>query len=105
VRAVTDHNIVSDLTRRIRDEEQQELAFEAQRAAYDLITAHRPKLDELANALLERETLDRDEIDTIMAGIPPVNRRRPYAVPAPPQRPHIAAVTPLPHPGGEDDAA
>ncbi len=105
VRAVTDHNVVSDLTRRIRDEEQQELAFEAQRAAYDLITSHRPKLDELAAALLERETLDRDEIDTIMAGIPPVNRRRPYAVPAPPQRPHIAAVTPLPHPGGEDDSA
>jgi cell division protease FtsH len=105
VRAVTDADIVSDLTRRIRDEEQQELAFEAQRAAYDLITGHRPKLEELAGALLERETLDRDEIDTIMAGTPPVQHRRPYAVPSPPERPRIAAVTPLPHPGGEDDAA
>jgi cell division protease FtsH len=104
-RAVTDADIVSDLTRRIRDEEQQELAFEAQRAAYDIINSHRPKLEELANALLERETLDRGELDTIMAGVDPVRRRRPYAVPSPPDRPRIAAVTPLPHPGGDDDSA
>ena len=110
VRAVTDADIVSDLTRRIRDEEQQELAFEAQKAAYDLITLHRDKLEEIARALLERETLDRREIDTIMADTPPVSRRRPpYAVPdapsetpAPPERPRIAAVTPLPQPGGHD---
>jgi cell division protease FtsH len=105
VRAVTDANIVSDLTRRIRDEEQQELAYEAQRAAYELISSHRAKLEEIATALLDRETLDRGEIDVIMAGVPPVVRRRPYAVPAPPERPRIAAVTPLPHPGGEDDSA
>jgi cell division protease FtsH len=126
VRAVTDADIVSDLTRRIRDEEQQELAFEAQRAAYDLITSHRAKLEEIAQALLERETLDRREIDTIMGDTPPVSRRRPYAVPDPSgdapepgpeaprrereperqrERPRIAAVTPLPHPGGNDDSA
>ena len=118
VRAVTDADIVSDLTRRIRDEEQQDLAFEAQRAAYDLITAHRGKLEELAGALLEHETLDRREIEAIMADTPPVSRRRPYAVPdqdgdggpdAPPSgdrdRPRIAAVAPLPQPGGQDDSA
>jgi cell division protease FtsH len=123
VRAVTDADIVSDLTRRIRDEEQQELAFEAQKAAYDLITQYRDKLEEIAQTLLEKETLERDEIDAIMDGTPPVLRRRPpYAVPdapeaagppstspsaadtpAPPERPRIAAVTPLPHPGGSDD--
>jgi cell division protease FtsH len=124
VRAVTDADIVSDLTRRIRDEEQQELAFEAQRAAYDLITTHREKLEEIATALLERETLGRKDIDTIMGDTPPVQRRRPYAVPdptasdasdgaSPPEapakpdreRPRIAAVKPLPHPGGQDDSA
>jgi cell division protease FtsH len=109
VRAVTDADIVSDLTRRIRDEEQQELAFEAQRAAYDLISSHRPKLEELATALLEKETLERGEIDGIMAGVDPVNPRRPRAVPSAPSqhgdRPRIAAVAPLPHPGGEDDSA
>jgi cell division protease FtsH len=104
VRAVTDADLVSDLTRRIRDEEQQELAFEAQRAAYELINGHRPKLEELATALLDRETLDRGEIDTIMAGVEPV-RRRPYAVPPTADRARIAAVTPLPHPGGTDDSA
>jgi cell division protease FtsH len=116
VRAVTDADIVSDLTRRIRDEEQQDLAFEAQRAAYDLITAHREKLEEIAQALLARETLDRKDIEAIMADTPPVSRRRPpYAVPdpagdgsdAPPSgdrdRPRIAAVTPLPQPGGQGD--
>jgi cell division protease FtsH len=122
VRAVTDADIVSDLTRRIRDEEQQELAFEAQRAAYELISTHREKLEEIAQALLDRETLDRREIDAIMVDTPPVSRRRPYAVPDPEgeagsepaprqggdrdrERPRIAAVTPLPHPGGDDDSA
>jgi cell division protease FtsH len=119
VRAVTDADIVSDLTRRIRDEEQQELAFEAQKAAYDLITQYRHKLEEIAQALLERETLERKELDAIMADTPPVIRRRPpYAVPdvpaadgpvdgeRAPERPRIAAVTPLPQPGGgPDDSA
>jgi cell division protease FtsH len=112
VRAVTDADIVSDLTRRIRDEEQQELAFEAQRAAYELITGHRTLLEEFAQALLARETLDRREIDTIMEGTPPVTRPTlrpapPAAVPSPEERPRprIAAVTPLPHPGGDEDSA
>jgi cell division protease FtsH len=104
VRAVTDADIVSDLTRRIRDEEQQELAFEAQREAYDLINSHRPKLEELAQALLDKETLERGEIDTIMAGVEPVRRVRPEPIPAPPTgRPRMAAVTQLPQPGGGSD--
>ena len=104
VRAVTDADIVSDLTRRIRDEEQQELAFEAQRAAYDLIKAHLDKLEELAQALLARETLEREELDAIMAGVPQVARPRPRpGLNGTPQRPRIAAVTPLPKPGGDDD--
>jgi cell division protease FtsH len=74
-RAVTDADIVSDLTRRIRDEEQQQLAFEAQRAAAAIITAHRDKLDEFAAALLEREVLTRPEIDEIMADLPRPERR------------------------------
>ncbi len=74
-RAVTDANVVSDITRRIRDEEQQSLAFEAQRAAQRIIDAHRPKLEEFANALLEREVLDRDAIDVIMRGVPKLERR------------------------------
>jgi cell division protease FtsH len=68
---------LSDLTRRIRDEEQRELAFEAHRGAWDLITTHRELLDRIAAELLENETLERGQIDRIMEGVPRVERRRP----------------------------
>ena len=68
---------LSDLTRRIRDEEQRELAFEAHRGAWDLITTHRELLDRIAAELLENETLERGQIDRIMEGVPRIERRRP----------------------------
>jgi cell division protease FtsH len=74
-RAVTDANVVSDLTRRIRDEEQQELAYEAEHAARRIIAEHRAKLEEIAGLLLEREVLERAEIDDIMRGVPRLERR------------------------------
>jgi cell division protease FtsH len=73
--AIIDREALSDLTRRIRDEEQQELAFEAQRAAWALITHHRDTLERFAQQLLEREVLERPEIDEIMAGVPRIDRR------------------------------
>jgi cell division protease FtsH len=68
---------LSDLTRRIRDEEQRELAFEAHRMAWDLITGHRELLDRIAGELLENETLERAQIDRIMDGVPRLERRKP----------------------------
>ena len=68
---------LSDLTRRIRDEEQRELAFEAHRGAWDLITTHRELLDRIAAELLENETLERAQIDRIMEGVPRIERRKP----------------------------
>jgi cell division protease FtsH len=68
---------LSDLTRRIRDEEQRELAFEAHRGAWDLITTHRELLDRIAAELLANETLERAQIDRIMEGVPRIERRRP----------------------------
>jgi cell division protease FtsH len=73
--AIIDREALSDLTRRIRDEEQQELAFEAQRTAWGLITSHRDTLECFAEQLLEREVLERPEIDEIMAGVPRIDRR------------------------------
>ncbi|MEA2178030.1 MAG: cell division protease FtsH [Solirubrobacteraceae bacterium] len=64
-RAVLDVDAVSDITRRIRDEEQRELAYEGHSLAQSLIAAHRHKLDELATALLDRESLDRRDLDRI----------------------------------------
>ena len=57
---------LSDMTRRIRDQEENELADEAQRMARDLLMRHRDKLDQLAESLLANEVLERAEIDRIM---------------------------------------
>jgi cell division protease FtsH len=59
---------LSDLSRRIRDEEQRELAFEAHRAAWGLIESHRDLLERFAQELLAHEVLERAEIDAIMEG-------------------------------------
>ncbi len=66
---------LSDMTRRIRDQEQSELAEEAQRAARELIVSHRDTLEALAESLLVNEVLERAEIDRIMAGVAPADRR------------------------------
>ncbi len=73
-RAITDGDTDSEQFRRVRDEEQQELAFEATRAAQELLSSHREKLDEIATALLEHEVIDRDEIEQIMRGVPRMTR-------------------------------
>ncbi|MGD0452165.1 MAG: AAA family ATPase [Solirubrobacteraceae bacterium] len=65
---------LSEQTLRLRDEERQDLIEEARRAAQKLIVAHRPQLDALAAELLEREVLDRDAIDKVMAGVPRMER-------------------------------
>jgi hypothetical protein len=43
-----------------------ELAYEGHTLADSLITSHRHKLDELATALLDREALDRADLDRIL---------------------------------------
>jgi cell division protease FtsH len=75
--AIKDQEALSDLTRRIRDEEQRELAFEAHRTAWELITAHRELLDRIASELLENETLERAQIERIMQGVRRIERRGP----------------------------
>ncbi|HEY1538584.1 MAG TPA: AAA family ATPase [Solirubrobacteraceae bacterium] len=73
--AVPEGDGASEQFRRVRDEEQQHLAFEAQRAAIELLSSQREKLEEFAVALLEREVLERDDIDVIMKGVPRMERR------------------------------
>jgi cell division protease FtsH len=74
-RAVPSDVADSEQFRQMRDEEQQHLAFEAQRAAHELITGQRDKLNELAAELLEHEVLERDAIDRIMEGVPRMQRK------------------------------
>jgi cell division protease FtsH len=73
-RAITDGDADSEQFRRVRDEEQQELAFEASRAAHELLSGHRHKLEEFATALLEHEVLERADIERIMDGVPRMER-------------------------------
>jgi cell division protease FtsH len=73
-RAIAEDDAGSEQFRRVRDEEQQELAFEASRAAHELLGGHRGKLDELATALLQREVLERADIERIMDGVARMER-------------------------------
>jgi cell division protease FtsH len=66
-RLPADDYSVSDATRRIVDEEQQELTDLAMRRARRLIEENRGALESLAAELLENEVLERDDIDRIMA--------------------------------------
>jgi cell division protease FtsH len=74
-RAVHEGDGDSEQFRRVRDEEQQELAYEAQRAANTLLSNHREKLDEIAEQLLTHEVLEREQLDTIMRGVPRMARK------------------------------
>jgi cell division protease FtsH len=65
-RLPADDYSVSDNTRRIVDEEQQEITDLAFRRAHALIAANRDLLEALAQALLEREVLEREDISVIV---------------------------------------
>ena len=66
-RLPVDDYSVSDHSRRLVDEEQQELTDLAFRRATKLIAGNRPILDDIANELLSNEVLERDDIERIMA--------------------------------------
>ena len=73
-RAVPSDEPNSEWFRRVRDEEQHELAYEAQRAAQRLLGEHRDKLEQIADQLLRDEVIERGDLDEIMAGVPRVAR-------------------------------
>jgi cell division protease FtsH len=56
----------SEGTAQTIDEEVQRLLREADERAYSLLEKHRPELDRLAEALIEREELTREEIDKLL---------------------------------------
>jgi cell division protease FtsH len=73
-REVVQRREVSERTAELVDTELKRLLGEAYEHARDILTKHRDQLDRLAGALLERETLDREEVDLVVAGkaLPPV---------------------------------
>ncbi len=64
---------------KIIDEEVKAIVDRCHQRATDLLTQHRGKMDAVVQALLERETLDREEFLTIMAGeqLPPMKVKEP----------------------------
>jgi cell division protease FtsH len=66
-RMPADDYSVSEATRRMIDEEQQELTDLAMRRAHRLIEEHRDALEEIAAQLLAHEVLERETIERIMA--------------------------------------
>ena len=102
----------SEHTARRVDEEVKLLLDAAHARAREILEANRSLLDEFAGALLERETLDREEIQLLLGGKPlppligefeaeqpqlPLPGAEPRAVPKP--KPGLGTPDPLPSPG------
>ena len=65
---------LSEDTKRVRDQEQARLTDEAYGEALRLLQKHRLFLDRVAATLLEKETIDRDELRAIFADAEPESR-------------------------------
>jgi cell division protease FtsH len=78
-REIMERRDVSEQMARLVDEEVRKLLDDAFQAAAAVIRQHEDKLHVLANALLERETLDSDEIGLVFAGkeLPPLPEAEP----------------------------
>ena len=69
-----DNYALSEETKRLRDQEQARLTDEAYNEAVRLLNKHRGSLDRIAGALLEKETLVREEVLTLLADLEPESR-------------------------------
>jgi cell division protease FtsH len=65
-----DNYALSEETKRLRDAEQAHLTDTAFEDALRLLQKHRSMLDRVAYALLEKETLDRPELNVLLADVP-----------------------------------
>jgi cell division protease FtsH len=66
-----DNYALSEETKRLRDLEQARLTDMAYEEAVGLLQKHRPALDRVAQALLEKETLQRPELMELLADVQP----------------------------------
>ncbi|MBA3332922.1 MAG: hypothetical protein H0U30_02930, partial [Actinobacteria bacterium] len=64
-----DNYALSEETKRLRDSEQARLTDQAYDEALRLLLKHRTPLDRVAEALLERETLDRAELEALLSDV------------------------------------
>ena len=68
-----DNYALSEETKRLRDAEQAQLTDEAFEEAIRLLTEYRVDLDRLSAALLEKETLNKEELDELLAHVEPAS--------------------------------
>lgn len=73
----------SEQTAREIDEEVRRLLTDAHERARELVRSHKDQVESMAQALLIYETLNGDEIEKILRGVPPQDLR-PGTPPAPP---------------------
>jgi cell division protease FtsH len=64
-----DNYALSEETKRMRDQEQARITDEAFQEAIRLIEKHRAVLDRIALALLDKETLDKDELNELLKDV------------------------------------
>jgi cell division protease FtsH len=93
----TDDYSMSDFTRRTVDEEQQYITDLAHRRAMSLVSENRPLLEAFASTLLEKEVLERDDIERLVGAHGGANGS---ALRDEPDRARIAASEPLEPSGG-----
>jgi cell division protease FtsH len=82
-RSITTHKNVSEATMQKVDQEIRRVIDEQYSLSRGLLESNRDKVEAMAKALLEYETIDADQINDIMAGLPP----RPPKPPQAPQQP------------------
>ncbi|MFN2326615.1 MAG: cell division protein FtsH, partial [Gemmatimonadales bacterium] len=82
---------VSEQTAELVDTEVKRLLDEAVSRARHLLTEHRDLLERITAALLERETIDRDDLDLLVRD-QPLPPRPPAVVPTTPSGPPTAKV-------------
>jgi cell division protease FtsH len=85
-RSITTHKNVSETTLQKVDAEIHRIIDEQYKLARRLLEGNRDKVEAMAKALLEWETLDSDQLDDIMAGKPP-RAPKPPAVSSAPSAP------------------
>ena len=66
-----DNYVLSEQTKQLRDAEQARLTDKAFEDTLRLVGKHRAALDRIANALLKKETIDREELEQLLEGVEP----------------------------------
>src|SRR6266704_1113633 len=95
-RSITTHKNVSEVTMQKVDAEIRKIIDDQYGLAKKLILDNRDKVEAMAKALLEWETVDADQINDIMAGKPPRPPKPAQAPQQPPQAGAPGAAEPAP---------